>query len=68
MMLKNEKPKSMFHQYHLKILMACFIIEKFLESWSWYELQSHGPVPCPVSIYHLNSGVSCSDHSMRVLH
>ena len=23
-------------------------LEKFLESWCWYDLHTHGPIPCTV--------------------
>ncbi len=45
-MLKIEKPKS-----NQATLLTICNIEKFQESWCWYELSSHGPVPCPRSLH-----------------
>jgi leucine-zipper-like transcriptional regulator 1 len=47
-MLKIEKPKSISSSLYLT---PPSYIEKFQESWCWYELNSHGPVPCPRSLH-----------------
>ena len=47
-MLKIEKPKSKDFRRPNNILLY---LEKFQESWCWYELNSHGPVPCPRSLH-----------------
>ena len=48
-MFKIEKPKSKdWRRRSYNILRD---LEKFQESWCWYELNSHGPVPCPRSLH-----------------